>query len=168
MPDGPIVCDTGPLIALALIDQLEILQRLYPCVLVPRAVLDEVTAGGVNRPGAPAILAADWLVTVDDVTPDPLLAGELGPGEASVIAAAYQLQARLVVLDERKARRVAARAYGLRVKGTAGILAAAKRARLIAEVRPLLDSMVGKGYFLSPRLIERATSEAGEGTDSSP
>jgi predicted nucleic acid-binding protein len=162
MPDGPVVCDTGPLIALTLIDQLQILHRLYPRVLVPRAVLDEVTAGGVNRPGASAIIGAEWLVALDDIAPDPLLAGEL---EASVIAAAYRLQARLAVLDERKARRIAARAYGLRVKGTAGILVAAKRAGLIAEVRPLLASMVGKGYFLSRRLIARAASEAGEETN---
>jgi len=166
MPEGPIVCDTGPLIALSLIDQLDILRRLYRRVLVPRAVLDEVTAGGADRPGASAIVAAGWLDPVEDVTPDPLLAGELGPGEAAVIAAAHALRARLVLLDERKARRIAVQAYGLRVKGSAGILVAAKRAGLIAEVRPLLDSMVGKGYFLSQRLVERAASEAGEASGS--
>lgn len=37
----------------------------------------------------------------------------------------------------------------LRVKGRAGLLVAAKRAGLVGEVRPLLDSMVKKGYFLS-------------------
>lgn len=162
MSEDPIVCDTGPLIALSLIDQLEILRGLYGRVLVPRAVLDEVVAGGLDRPGAASIVAADWLERVDGVTPDPLLAAELGPGEAAVIAAAYRLHARLVLLDERKARRIAARAYGLEVKGSAGILIAAKRAGLLGEVRPLLDSMVKKGYFLSQRLVERATSEAGE------
>lgn len=162
MPEGPIVCDTGPLIALSLIDQLDTLRSLYHRVLVPRVVLDEVTAGGVDRPGASAILAADWLEPVEDVTPDPLLAEELGPGEAAVIAAAYELHARLVLLDERKARRIAARTYGLRVKGSAGLLVAAKRVGLIAEVRPLLDSMVRKGYFLSQRLVDRAAKEAGE------
>lgn len=163
MPEGPIVCDTGPLIALSLIDHLDVLRRLYRRVLVPRAVLAEVTAGGADRPGAATIAAADWLEPADDVTPDPLLAAELGPGEAAVLAAAYQLRARLVLLDERKARRIAVQAYGLRVKGSAGILVAAKLAGLVAEVRPLLDSLVGRGYFLSQRLIERAVSEAGEG-----
>jgi uncharacterized protein len=145
MPEGPIVCDTGPLIALSLIDQLDTLRSLYHPVLVPRVVLDEVTAGGVDRPGASAILAADWLEPVEDVTPDPLLAEELGPGEAAVIAVSLRLHACLVLLDERRARRIAARSYGLRVKGSAGLLVAAKRAGLIAEVRPLLDSMVKKG-----------------------
>lgn len=167
MPEDPIVCDTGPLIALSLVDQLDTLRSLYHPVLVPRVVLDEVTAGGVDRPGASAILAADWLEPVEDVTPDPLLAEELGQGEAAVIAASHRLHARLVLLDDRKARRIAAHNYGLRVQGSAGLLVAAKRAGLIAEVRPLLDSMVKKGYFLSRHLVERAAKEAGEATSPS-
>ena len=65
-------------------------------------------------------------------------------------------------MDELRARRIAERAYGLRVKGSAGVLVAAKRAGLIRAVRPLLESMVEQGYFLSHRLIERASNEAGE------
>ena len=45
MPEGAVVCDTGPLFALFLTDQLEVLPRLYSRVLTPRAVLEEVTAG---------------------------------------------------------------------------------------------------------------------------
>ena len=88
MPEGPVVCDTGPLIALSLVDQLQILQRLFRRVAVPRAVLDEVSAGGGERPGCQAILAADWFEAVADVAPDPLLAAELGAGEAAAIASA--------------------------------------------------------------------------------
>jgi predicted nucleic acid-binding protein len=102
------------------------------------------------------------LEPVENVTPDPLLAEELGPGEAAVIVASHRLDAHLVLLDDRKARRIAARSYGLRVQGSAGLLVAAKRAGLITEVRPLLDSMVKKGYFLSQRLVERTAKEAGE------
>lgn len=52
MLEGPVVCDTGPLIALSLIDQLEVLHQLCARVQVPSAVLDEVAAGGTARPGA--------------------------------------------------------------------------------------------------------------------
>lgn len=162
MADGLIVCDTGPLIALALIDQLDLLPKLYARALVPRVVLGEVTAGGTDRPGASAILSADALQTVDGVEPDPLLAAELGPGEATVIATAYRMDGSRVLLDERRARRIATRAYGLTVKGSAGVLVAGKRAGLLPAVRPLLDAMVAGGYYLSPRLVKRATAEAGE------
>lgn len=162
MADDLIVCDTGPLIALALIDQLDLLPQLYARALVPRVVLDEVSAGGLDRPGASAILSTDVLQRVDGIEPDPLLAAELGRGEATVIATAHQMERSRVLLDERKARRIAAGAYGLQVKGTAGLLVAAKRAGFLPAVRPLLDSMVAAGYYLSPRLVDRATAEAKE------
>ncbi len=163
MLEGPIVCDTGPLIALSLADHLHLLQRLYARVVVPKPVLGEVSAGGSDRPGSQAILAAEWLELVADVTPDPLLAAELGAGEAAAIATAHSIGARMVLLDDRKARRIALGAYKLRVQGNAGILIAAKRAGLIPAVRPLRDTMVARGYYLSARLVEQATAAAGEG-----
>jgi predicted nucleic acid-binding protein len=163
MPEGPVVCDTGPLIALFLTDQLEVLPRLYPRVLAPRAVLEEVTAGGSSRPGADQIPRLEWIEVVEGVQPDPLLAAELGVGEAAVIAAAIQGSADVVLLDDRRARRIANRAYGLRVRGSAGVLVAAKRAGLLGEVRPLLEHLIREGYYLSPRVVERAAAEAGEG-----
>lgn len=163
MPDGPIVCNTGPLIALTIVGHLDLLASLYRRVLVPAAVFQEATGAGVNRMGAREIAAASWLERIpDSLLPEPLLAEELGPGEAAVIAAAHRLRAGLVLLDERRARRIAEQAYKLRVKGSAGVLVAAKKAGLIPAVRPLLERMYAHGYFLSQRLVERATAEAGE------
>ncbi|HEY4591712.1 MAG TPA: DUF3368 domain-containing protein, partial [Thermoanaerobaculia bacterium] len=62
-----------------------------------------------------------------------------------------------------RARRIAEQAYGLRVKGSAGILVAAKQAGLLPAVQPLLEGMRAQGYRLSQRLIDRAVLEAGEG-----
>lgn len=163
MPDGPVISNTGPLIALATIGQLDLLLKLYGRVLIPQAVIHEVTVAGAGRVGAAELAAAEWLEGMPaEVSPEPLLAKELGPGEAEVISAAYRLKAQLVLIDERRARRIAEQAYGLRVKGTAGILVAAKRKGLIPEVGPLLESLVERGYYLSRRLIDRAIEEAGE------
>ncbi len=162
MDEGPVVCDTGPLIALSLLGRLELLPGLYERVIAPRTVMEEATAEGLLRPGAEEISKASWLEVFDRVEPEPLLASELGAGEAAVIETAHQAQGWSVLLDDRRARRVAARAYGLRVRGTAGLLVAAKRSALVPEVRPLLEILVRHGYFLSRRLIERATAEAGE------
>jgi len=161
MSEGPIVCDTGPLIALSLIGHLELLQRLYPRVVVPLAVLDEVRAGGPERLGAEAVLAVSWFESTSDPLPDPLLAAELGSGEAAAIAVAHAISAQLL-LDDRKARRIAMAAYKLRVIGSAGLLVTAKRAGLVPSVRPLLDAMVSRGYYLSQRLVDEATAAAGE------
>ncbi len=163
MPEGPIVCNAGPLIALAMVGQLEILRELYDRVVVPEAVFREVVEAGTGRVGAREVKAATWLQRVEGgARIEPLLAAELGSGEAAVIEVAARLGARLVLLDERRARRIAEHAYGLRVMGTARVLVAAKRAGVVSAVRPLLAAMVAHGYFISDRVVERACDEAGE------
>ena len=52
MTKRAIIADSGPLISLAVIDRLELLQQLYQQVLVPPAVWDEVTVKGQGMPGA--------------------------------------------------------------------------------------------------------------------
>jgi predicted nucleic acid-binding protein len=83
-------------------------------------------------------------------------------GESAVLSTAVRLGAPLVLIDERRARRIATQVYGLAVKGTAGILVEAKRSGLVPTIRPLLAGMVQRGYFLSARLIEYACQEAAE------
>jgi predicted nucleic acid-binding protein len=46
------------------------------------------------------------------------------------------------------------------VIGVAGLLALARRAGLIPELRPLLETSSAEGYFLSPTVIEAAFPRA--------
>jgi predicted nucleic acid-binding protein len=147
-----------------MVGRLDLLRRLYQRVIVPDAVVREVIESGAGRVGAAEVQSATWIECITlKSPPEPLLASELGSGEAEVISLAHSQKARLVLIDERRARRIAEQAYSLRVKGSAGILVSAKRFKFIPAVRPLLESMASQGYFLSERLIERACQEVGEG-----
>lgn len=53
-----VVADAGPLIHLGAIGQLELIHRLSPEVLVPRAVFDEVAIAGAGLPGSSEVQAA--------------------------------------------------------------------------------------------------------------
>lgn len=164
MPElRPVVSNTGPIIGLSSIGQLDLLPSLFGTVLIPEAVYLEVVEAGSDRPGATELRAAQWVVkeTVDPLS-DLLLAGELGAGEAEAITLARKRNARLVLLDERRARRIAALAYHLDVKGSAGVLVLAKKKGLIPSVRPLLEAMRDRGYFLSQRVIDAACLAAAE------
>ncbi len=69
--------------------------------------------------------------------------------------------ARLISLDERKARRIAAR-IGLPVAGTLAVLLRAKQQGIIATVRPYIVQMQGQGRRFHPDLIARLLVAAGE------
>jgi len=155
------VCNTGPLLGLARA-RLEWLPfRLFPKVLVPAAVARELTCR--EAPDAERVrLALETGSVVEDPAPiDPLLVAELDVGEAAVIAVA-SLGGHVVILDERKARKVATRVYGLPVKGTAGLLVQAKRLGLIPEVAAPIRNMLAGGYHLSNDLVAATLREAGE------
>jgi predicted nucleic acid-binding protein len=164
MPDvRPVVADAGPLIILSAIGQMDLVGELYGQVLVPEAVFSEVTGAGADRPGSAELAAARWAVrTQVEPPPDLLLGKDLGLGESEAITLAFRRNARLLLLDDRRARQVAELAYGLRVKGAPGILVEAKKRGLIKSIRPLLEQMRAKGYFLAQAVIDRALYEAGE------
>ena len=157
-----VVADAGPLIALARTGHLPLLPRLFERVLIPEAVRDELELSS-NRPGARALSTAlarkRWLV-VRKVRADDSLRAALGPGECEAIALASRERA-LLLIDDRKGRR-AARAAGVQVIGTAGMLLAAKQKGLLTRVSPVLDQLADAGYRLSDALVRRLRQLARE------
>ncbi len=154
----PVVTNTTPLITLAGIELLDLLPTLYGEVWAPRIVLDECQVKA--PPTEPDLTQASWLRVVDDVVIDPALP-LLDAGEAAALTLAQTSGARLILLDERKARRIAVR-MGLPVAGTLAVLLRAKQRGLIAAVHPYLIQMQGQGRRFRPDLITRLLEEAGE------
>ena len=158
-----VIADAGPIIALSIVGQLDVLGQLFGRVLVPEAVYGEVVVQGKGRPGSGELARAAWAERIKvSPPPDALLAEELGPGEAEAISLGVRLGADVVLMDERKGRRIATLAYHLRVKGTAGVLVLAKQRGHVPLVRPLLEAMRAGGYYIAESLVAFASSQAGE------
>jgi predicted nucleic acid-binding protein len=155
-----IVSNTGPIIGLALIGRLELLQKLYGTVIIPTEVRTELSASPKK---ARRFTIPPW-ITVKKIRsiPDPLLSVVLDSGEAAVISLARHIRADGVLIDERKGRKVAHTVYGINVVGTAGILIQAKRAGLIENVSDLLNEMKRMGYWIHNKIIEAAAKSVGE------
>jgi predicted nucleic acid-binding protein len=164
MPDRPrlVVVNATPVIALALLDQLSLLQPLYGSVMIPPAVQHEVMAGGANRIGVAELQHAPWikLTPLQDPRRADLLS-DLDRGEAEVIALAQEISADLVIIDERLARRHAKR-LGLPLTGTLGVLLKAKQQHLIPSVSPLIETLQKNGIRLSESVVAEALRLAGE------
>lgn len=162
MAEAIVVADSGPLIALARIGQLDVLRQLAESALVPNAVWEEVTAARPDAPGASAVREARWLKVV--AAPPGAVAAlsilvDLGEAEAIAIAASHP--GSLLLADDGRARRVAERLQ-VRRMGTVGLLRRAKKAGLLRELRPHLDALQAQGIYIRQAIIDAVLTDVGE------
>lgn len=158
-----VVVNTTPLITLALIGQVELLRLLYTQVLIPLAVQAEVLVGGPSGIGIADLQRADWIrvTALRDPRRADLLLTDLDRGEAEVLVLAQEVKADLVIIDERLARRHAAR-LGLTLTGTMGVLLRAKNQGHVTAIRPLLEQLRQGGIWLSEEIVAETLQLAHE------
>lgn len=163
------------MIALARIGQLSLLPRLFSHVLLTDLVANELTLGVFTDTAVLRdALAADWLETVQTTDQDLLQCRDwvnlhqIDMGEASALVLASTHAALgddvLIVIDDARGRQAAQHA-SLNILGTAGLLILAKKANMIAEVKPLLLALQAAQYFLSERLLQAVLKLADEKQD---
>ena|ERR1044071_2208873 len=124
-----VVADTSPINYLVLIGQIDLLKQLYTRILIPSAVLAELT-----HPVAPKAVR-DWVINrprwLAVVNPKSnLILAQLDPGESEAIALAMEVHAEVVLIDDQAGRQEALR-MGLKVAGTISILDEADHAGLV-------------------------------------
>jgi predicted nucleic acid-binding protein len=127
-----IVADTTPLNYLVLIQAAEILPNLYQKVVIPPAVRTELVHA--NTPDiVRAWISAPpfWLEVVNLKQPVDSGLSHLDTGEREAISLAFELQAGLLLMDERDGVSLA-RQRGLKVVGTLAALD-------LAALRGLVD-----------------------------
>lgn len=81
-------------------------------------------------------------------------------GEAEAIALASEKNC-LLIADDKQAR-AAAKRLGINVIGTVGVLVRAKQNGIVAEIKPILDSLDANNFFISRALYEEALKIVGE------
>lgn len=153
-----IVADTSPLLHLARIGRLSLVEAAVGPVVVPRTVWSELIQPGTRPDVVAALRAAAWIRVMEDPPHQDL---GLDPGETAAILLAEATRAEALVIDERRGRAVAT-ARGLAVIGTLGVLAGAKRAGAIERVAPLVEDLRVDGFRLSDPLVAAFMARVGE------
>ena len=156
-----IVSDTTPVISLLKIHRLELLYQLYSKIFIPPAVFNEVEAGKTKK-FYRDLSKIHWIeiYKIKDKQAGNSLK-ELDDGEAEAIIAAKELNADLILLDE-KLGRFHAKRSGLNVSGTIGVLMKAKKAGLIKALKPLLLDLIDEDVWISNKLMTQILSKVGE------
>jgi hypothetical protein len=159
-----VISDTSPFIALLNINKIEILHTLYGKIIIPNRVREELFRNKFNQKAILELIGKEYL-QVFELTDRILyhsLIQYLDSGESEAIALAVELNADLLLIDEKKGR-LEAEKQGLKVIGTLGILIDAKRKDLISNLTDTIEELKSKiGFRLHPSLIEKVKLMVGE------
>lgn len=155
-----IVADSSALVALAICKCIDVLDKVFDKVNVPQAVFDEVII-----PGKPeAEILCNYLegkIVNIDLAGFVIDVGGLGRGELEAMALYKKLQADFLLIDDKRARKVA-RLNNIEIIGSQGVLLFAKQKGLIKKVKPFLDQLRTSDIHISQRLIKKTLRLADE------
>lgn len=161
-----LVCNTGPLIALAKIDRLALLRGLrFQRICIPPRVHKELW-GKIGPESAAIEAGLDSFIQV--VKPAPVsqeietITADIDQGEKEVIHLGASAAGDVTLLLDDQAGRKAAAALSLSVVGTVGILLFAKKEGLVEAVTPLIAELRERGYWLSDHLVAHVRELASE------
>ena len=155
-----VIADTGPLNYLVVIDQAHILPALFTTIIIPDAVYAELA-----HPEAPAQVRQwlaeppSWLVVqaAPDMTESDFQ--RLDQGEREAVMLAVALAADLILMDDR-AGVVMARARGVAVTGTLGLIDLAGRRGLI-DVAEAVTRLQATSFRCRPELLRELLARHG-------
>jgi len=153
-----LIADSSALIALAVVDKLNILESLFGEVYVPRAVYDEVSLQSKGESEKLALYCNDKVI---DITSKVNLNITLGSGESEAIMLYKEKNADFLLCDDKKAKKFAQN-FGVNVIGSLGILLKAKEKKLIVEIHPLIEKLRVSKIFIDDKTFALVLKMAGE------
>jgi predicted nucleic acid-binding protein len=137
-----IIADTSYLIVLQNIQELPLLQKLFGEIFITKEVEEEFRQ---NLP--------EWIKikAVQNKAQRNALNLILDKGEASSIALCLETNDSLLVIDEKKGRRIALQ-LGLKITGTLGVVLRAQEKDLIGSIEKVLEKLENAEFWISPNL----------------
>ncbi len=147
-----IIADTSCFIVLANIDELSILHTVYGQIITTPEVADEYGS-----------FLPEWveIVAVKDKTKQELFELQIDKGESSAIALAIELADSLLIVDDYKARKLAAQ-YKIQFTGTIGVIIKAKLNGIIPSIKPILLKIKKTDFRISAEIEFQALLAAME------
>jgi len=153
-----LIADSSALVALSIVDKLDVLEKLFGDVYVPRAVYDEVSQENKAESYKLKNYCKDRVL---DIQSSANFNITLGRGESEAIVLYTEQNADFLLCDDKKAKKFA-QSFGLKVIGSLGILLKAKEAELIGEIAPLIEILRGSRIFIDDKTYALVLGMAGE------
>lgn len=152
-----IIGDSSALVALATMDRLDLLEKIFDTIYVPQSVYDEVTISYKPQSIKLKEFLSNKVITVE-LEIDKM---GLGQGELEAIALYKHKNADFLLIDDRRAKSFA-KLNGINVIGSLGVMILAKDGGYIESIRDDLEKLKESQLFISEALIDRVLHEVEE------
>lgn len=160
--DKLAVINASPLIFLSRGQQMELLHHFASRILVPESVANEIFMKGPEDITAKALDSTSWLEVVPVVpVSEKILEWGLGPGESSVLAFANKHPGMEAIIDDLAARKCADY-LNIPIRGTLGIVLVSKKRGIIPKARPVMETLIRSGLYLSRPVLDEALKRVDE------
>jgi predicted nucleic acid-binding protein len=138
------VANASPVIVLAKAGHLGLLKQLTDELILPEAVAAEVLAGPESDPARQALEGGWGVRQAPREVSSGLLEWGLGPGETAVLALARERAPATAILDDAAAR-ACAKAFGVPLLGSLGVVLRAKKRSLVPQAVEVLKAIRAAG-----------------------
>jgi hypothetical protein len=159
MKNGLVIADAGPIFTLAVIDHLELLDKLFEDVKIAPAVWNEISTHQFKP--IHTLICTYFESKVQEIAGFNELSFIMDRGESESVMLYKETQADFLLIDDKKARNIA-ESLGINCVGILGILCIAKEKGLINELRPLFEIFLLQKRFYSLILLNSILLKYGE------
>src|ERR1035437_5415082 len=137
MKKGLVIADSGPVFSLALIDKLDILTDLFDDIRIPQAVWNEITFNKSKQDYRKLYnFFIDKTCQISGIN-ELLFVMDYGESESLILY--KELKADFLLIDDKKARRIA-ESLDIKCIGIIGLLTIAKDKGIIEKLKPLFET----------------------------
>ncbi|GHU99139.1 DUF3368 domain-containing protein [Spirochaetia bacterium] len=153
-----VIADTGALISLSIIDKLDLLDKLYGEIYIPKAVWDELLHH-IDKFGENNISL--YKSKIRKITTENKFIKAVGLGESEAITLYQELGADYLLIDDKDARLVA-EMNDITCAGTLAVLIKARAGGMLESFRPLFKKLKEHDRHFSNSLLNKILTENGE------
>ncbi len=152
-----IIGDSSALIALAIIDKLELLDKIFGKVYVPKAVYEELCSNKKAQSQKLEIFLKDRVIDINLT----LKYVGLGQGELEAIALYEEMNAKFLLIDDKRAKNFA-KLNNINTIGSLGVLILAKELGFLKSIKSDINKLQKSKIYISPSLIKKVLKRVGE------
>lgn len=159
MRNGLVIADSGPIFSLALIDKLDLLDKLFDEVKISHAVWIEISKDD-SKPFHKRTYSYfhDKVVQIKGFNELTFI---MDYGESESVILYKELNANFLLIDDKKARSIAEN-LGINCVGTLGLLSIAKDKGFVDNLKDLFVMFLNNHRFYSLDLLNTLLIKKGE------